>query len=113
MQVIVDELVSLDTHGGDYVFHVPTSSFYEVDETIRAALNQLGEVPHDQEGVVPKLTGALGLPTEEAEELVRDLAGLRLLVPTEMRGQPAHEAVGRAARLEAPSARLLPRTIRR
>ena len=93
MDVVIDELISLESGGSDFVFHVPTSSFYEVDATTRGAMDALGEISHQQESIVPKLRSSLNLPQEEVEELVKDLVGLRLLVPQEVRGTPSHDPV--------------------
>jgi len=94
MNVVLDEMIGLETDGNDYVFHVPTSSFYEVDSTILKAMETLGgDQHHHEDAVVPALEAGMDLPREDIEGLVKDLVGLRLLVPQELRGKPAHDPV--------------------
>jgi uncharacterized protein len=93
MNVVLDEMIGLKTDGNDYVFHVPTSSFYEVDSTILKAMETLGGERHHEDSVVPALEASMDLAREDIQGLVKDLVGLRLLVPQEMRGQPAHDPV--------------------
>lgn len=81
MDLVTDELVTLQRPDATYVFHVPTSSFYAIDAETRALLDA------SHEGVD---TGAaaqsLGLAPTEVDELVGDLVKLRLLVPRELKG---------------------------
>jgi len=86
VQLVADEIVPLPDNGLQHVFHVPTSSFYEVgteglallDEiTRRGALKSLDDIAH--------LTA---LSEQEQRDLVEDMRRLRLLVPEEERGNP-------------------------
>jgi uncharacterized protein len=75
MQWVRDEVVRLDLGERNYAFHVPTSSFYELDAASQAVLDAAGSSL-----TVDDAPGPLGEPAEVAE-IVQDLAALRLLIP--------------------------------
>ncbi len=96
MSLVVDELVPLRREGTDYVFHVPTSSFFELDDDSRAVLDaveNLQDVPDEE--LVGALTGHIGVDAEEVSDIVKDLVQLRLLVPSSSRGAPSTEPTPR------------------
>ncbi len=93
MDLMVDELMPIRSGSSDFVFHIPTSSFYEVDGDTLAVLGALEAAgPLSEERVLQQLA-PLGL--HDAAEIVGDLVNLRLITPPELRGDP-----GRA--LDAP-----------
>ena len=96
MSLVPDELVPLRRDGSEYVFHVPTSSFFELDETSRAVLDAAQTLPPlPDEELVGTLSGRVGADADEVSEIVRDLVQLRLLVPADARGQGATEPTPR------------------
>ena len=96
MQLVVDELIPLDSASSNFVFHVPTSSFYELDETTRGVVSALEQTGvSEEDSLVPDISRQLGLEPSEVSEIIADLVRLRLVVAPELRGDP-----GRA--LDAP-----------
>jgi len=89
MNLVVDELVPVHQQNSDYVFHVPTSSFYELDGESREVLTALTDAgPLPEEEILAALSGQVGVDSVEIGEIVGDLVKLRLLVPAEARGVP-------------------------
>ncbi|MBJ96281.1 MAG: radical SAM protein [Rickettsiales bacterium] len=84
MQLIVDELVPLSQQGLQHVFHVPTSSFYEVGPEGLALLEEVKAAGHISSG--QQLSALTGQSEEERNELLADLRRLRLVVPESEQG---------------------------
>lgn len=89
MNLVADELVHLNRGEGDYVFHVPTSSFYSLDGDSKKVLDGLGaQGATDEDELTATLSGRVGLDEAEVGEIVADLVKLRLVVPEARRGDP-------------------------
>ncbi|MEE2827955.1 MAG: radical SAM protein [Myxococcota bacterium] len=93
MNLVLDELVPLRTADNDYVFHVPTSSFYALDSETRGVLSALDGESLPEERLVDAVRASLSLEQPAVEEILSDLVALRLLVPPELRGRPSHDPV--------------------
>ncbi len=96
MTLVPDELVPVRRAGAEYVFHVPTSSFYELDATTRGvldAVDRLETVPDAE--LAGAVSGATGADEAEVHEILTDLVKLKLLVPAELRGGPAQDPTPR------------------
>jgi uncharacterized protein len=85
--LVLDEVLPLHNEAGRFVFHVPTSAFYEVDDL---SLRLLSEVERqgrvDEAAFGNGLAERLGVPGEELTALALDLRALRVLVPEGERG---------------------------
>jgi len=96
MTLVKDELIPVEKAGAEYVFHVPTSSFYELDATTRAvldAVDRLDEIPDGQ--LSAAVSGSTGAQETEVNEILSDLVKLRLLVPPNERGLPDSDVTPR------------------
>ena len=86
MQLVADELVPLPDNGLQHVFHVPTSSFYEVGVEGLSVLNEI--IERGGLNDIDDLAHLPGISAEDRQNLVDDMRRLRLLVPKGERGQP-------------------------
>jgi uncharacterized protein len=86
LQLVADEVVPLPQNGLQHVFHIPTSSFYEVGPEGLAVLEEVmrrgGLTTLDDLDHLSQITA------EDRHDLVEDMRRLRLLVPEGERGQP-------------------------
>ena len=86
MMLASDEIVPLSQDELSHVFHVPTSSFYEVGTE---ALQLLADISNRGPVEGPALLSMLpNLSSTDARNLIDDMLRLRLLVPVEERGYP-------------------------
>ena len=91
MTYILDELVRLDRDGGRFVFHVPTSSVFELDGPTCRLLDAAEAAGGGTEAELVELAVSAGIGRDEAGLTVADLLKLRLLVMPSARGAPLHD----------------------
>jgi len=86
MMLVADEIVPLSRDDQCHVFHVPTSSFYEVgDEGLRLLAEVAARGSIDGAAVASYVPG---ISPEDTLLMVQDMLRLRLLVPPDERGNP-------------------------
>ena len=91
MSLTLDEVVRFDLGDAHFVFHVPTSSVFRLDDAGRRLLDAASALPDATPERLIEEAGTAGVEREVAEELIADLRALRVLVAPSARGVPLHD----------------------
>ena len=87
MSLVLDEVLPLRNEAGNFIFHVPTSAFYAVDELTLQVVEEVGRRGTVDEAEFSNgLAARLGASPDELRPLVSDMKGLRILVEDGVRG---------------------------